>query len=101
MEESGIAAGEQPSEPFIACPKTLSASLPQEPDSACLKLASLAAHKHMFLSRYRLKNEAEATAHASYSALRIKSLSLMPKADAKALATSIPTLTLPSSTELM
>jgi hypothetical protein len=38
---------------------------------------------------------------AFYSALRIKSLSFMPNAEAKALATSIRTLTLPSSTELM
>jgi hypothetical protein len=36
-----------------------------------------------------------------YSALRIRSLSLMPKADAMALATSIPTLTLPNSIELI
>jgi hypothetical protein len=36
-----------------------------------------------------------------YSALLTKSLSLISKAVARALATSIPTLTLPSSMELM
>jgi hypothetical protein len=36
-----------------------------------------------------------------YSALRTSSLSLIPNADAKAFATSIPTLTFPSSMELM
>jgi len=39
---------ERPQGPFMACPKTLPASLPQVPDLASLKLASLAAHKQMF-----------------------------------------------------
>lgn len=37
----------------------------------------------------------------TYSARRIKSLSFIPKASAKELATSIPTLTLPNSIDEM
>jgi hypothetical protein len=54
-----------------------------------------------FLAVSKIKVVRGLTKPALYSAFRTRSLSFMPRADAKALATSIPTLTLPSSIELM